>query len=87
MKKFLRLISLICILAVLAGCSLVEKVEEEKTATTGENANNSLSLRQRKRHPTGGAFLLILIFILEGFEPSKCNADERCRRRLDGGEP
>lgn len=43
MKKFLRLISLVCILAVLAGCSLVEKVEKEKNPSTGGNANETKS--------------------------------------------
>ena len=30
---------------------------------------------------------LLISFGGARLEPSKCNADERCRRRLDGGEP
>ena len=35
------------------------------------------------------AFRLAVFFYLRSQDsnPSKCNADERCRRRLDGGEP
>ena len=42
MKKLLRLISLICILAILAGCSLVEKVEEEKPETANETKSETV---------------------------------------------
>jgi len=31
--------------------------------------------------------IILLIFMEEGTRTIKCNADERCRRRLDGAEP
>ena len=47
----------------------------------------SISLHQTK-HPIrlDGVFCLVLVFRVMDSNPSKCNADERCRRRLDGAE-
>ena len=41
--------------------------------------------RQKEMHPQRGAFSFGLS--KAGLEPIRCNADERCSRRLDGGDP
>ena len=47
--------------------------------------SNPSSSAKKSRYPTG--YLLFLFAVVRDSNPSKCGADERRRRRLDGAEP
>ena len=51
------------------------------------NRAGSSPVARTKHKREAEASLLCLVKEKQDLNPSKCNADERCRRRLDGAEP